>query len=109
MASASIRQYRGISGATVAGGVGVIIDTNGHLGTVVSSERFKDNVQPWWERGTLLMRIEAPGVEPVFPEKDQAINYAQTRAWFRSGEIRILDSSGNVERIIPFNDTKRKL
>ena len=36
----------GISGATVAGGVGVIIDTNGKLGTVVSSERFKDNVQP---------------------------------------------------------------
>src|SRR5213079_970785 len=36
----------GISGATVAGGVGVIIDTNGKLGTVVSSERFKDEVKP---------------------------------------------------------------
>src|SRR5262249_33214668 len=36
----------GISGATVAGGVGVIIDTNGHLGTIVSSERFKEAVQP---------------------------------------------------------------
>src|SRR5438552_15306511 len=36
----------GISGVTVAGGVGVIIDTNGHLGTVVSSERFKDAIQP---------------------------------------------------------------
>ena len=36
----------GISGVTVAGGVGVIIDTNGHLGTVVSSERFKDSIQP---------------------------------------------------------------
>src|SRR5207237_339066 len=36
----------GISGVTVAGGVGVIIDTNGHLGTVVSSERFKDQVKP---------------------------------------------------------------
>ena len=53
--------------------------------------------------------FEAPGVEPEFPEKDQAINYAQTRACFRSGEIRILDSSGNVERIIPFNETNRKL
>ena len=42
----------------------------------------------------------APGVEPVFPEKRQAINYAETRACFRSGEIRILDSSGNVERTI---------
>jgi hypothetical protein len=32
--------------------------------------------------------FEAPGVEPVFPQKDQAINYAQNRASFRSGEIR---------------------
>jgi hypothetical protein len=53
--------------------------------------------------------FEAPGVEPVFPEKRQAINYAEGRTWFRSGEIRILDPSGNVERIIPFNDTERKL
>ena len=53
--------------------------------------------------------FEAPGVEPVFPEKRQAINYAEGRAWFRSGEIRILDASGNVERVIPFDDTNRKL
>ena len=46
--------------------------------------------------------FEAPGVEPVFLEKRQAINYAEGRAWFRSGEIRILDSSGNVESVIPF-------
>src|SRR5204863_4962180 len=36
----------GISGVTVAGGVGVIVDSNGHLGTVVSSERFKDGIKP---------------------------------------------------------------
>src|SRR5437660_2666306 len=36
----------GISGAAVAGGVGVIIDSSGHLGTVVSSERFKDEIKP---------------------------------------------------------------
>jgi hypothetical protein len=53
--------------------------------------------------------FEAPGVEPVFLEKQQAINYAQGRASFRSGEIRVLDSSGNVERVIPFDDTKRRL
>ena len=53
--------------------------------------------------------FEAPGVEPVFPEKDQAINYAQNRASFRSGEIRILESSGYVERTIAFNETDRKL
>jgi Chaperone of endosialidase len=36
----------GIRGVTVAGGVGVIVDTNGQLGTVVSSERFKGQIQP---------------------------------------------------------------
>jgi len=45
----------------------------------------------------------------VFPEKRQAINYAEGRACFRSGEIRILDSSGNVERTITFNEANRKL
>ncbi len=53
--------------------------------------------------------FEGPGVEPVFLTKDDAISYAQGRACFRSGEIRILGSSGNVERIIPFDDTKRRL
>jgi hypothetical protein len=36
----------GISGVTVAAGVGVIVDRDGQLGTVVSSERFKDSVKP---------------------------------------------------------------
>jgi hypothetical protein len=34
--------------------------------------------------------FEAEGVEPVFPKKDHAIDYAQNRACFRSVEIRIL-------------------
>ena len=53
--------------------------------------------------------FEAPGVEPVCPTKDDAISYAQARARFRSGEIRVLDSTGNVERTIAFNDSDRKL
>ena len=53
--------------------------------------------------------FEASGVEPVFPKKDQAIDYAQNRACFRSGEILVLDSSGNVERTIAFSEADRKL
>src|SRR5439155_6442673 len=34
-----------ISGATVASGVGVVIDSNGHLGTVQSSARFKEAIK----------------------------------------------------------------
>ena len=53
--------------------------------------------------------FEAPGVEPVFPEKDQAIGYAETRACFRKGEIRVLDATGNIERTIAFDETDRGL
>jgi hypothetical protein len=53
--------------------------------------------------------FEAPGIEPVFLHQEQAIDYAKNRACIRSGEIRILDSNGVVERIIPFNETDRKL
>jgi hypothetical protein len=47
--------------------------------------------------------FEAPGVEPVFLDQEQATDYAKCRACFRSGEIRILDSNGAVARIIPFD------
>ena len=53
--------------------------------------------------------FEAPGVEPVFPTKNDAISYAQARVRFRAGEIRVLDSSENVERTLAFNDSDRKL
>jgi hypothetical protein len=36
----------GISGATVPTGVGVVVDANGHLGTITSSARFKEAIQP---------------------------------------------------------------
>ncbi len=53
--------------------------------------------------------FEARGVEPVFPQKDQAIGYAETRACFRSGEIRVLDSTGKLERTIAFSEADRML
>ena len=48
----------GISGVTVAGGVGVVIDTNGQLGTVVSSERFKDNIKPMDKASEAILSLE---------------------------------------------------
>ena len=41
--------------------------------------------------------------------RDQAIGYAETRARLRTGEIRIFDSTGNVERVIAFDDANRRL
>jgi len=53
--------------------------------------------------------FESPGVEPVFPKKDQAIDYAQNRASFRPSQIHVLDSTGKLERTIPFSEADRKL
>jgi hypothetical protein len=52
---------------------------------------------------------EIPGVQPVFLNQEDAIDYATGRACFRSGEIRILDSSGVIARVIPFSETNRRL
>jgi hypothetical protein len=46
---------------------------------------------------------ENPGVQPLFLNQKDAIDYATGRACFRSGEIRIVNSNGAVERIIPFH------
>jgi hypothetical protein len=48
-------------------------------------------------------------VEPVFAERDQAINDASNRGSFRSGEIRILDPAGKVEETISFDEMERRL
>src|SRR5438876_860042 len=48
----------GISGVTVAGGVGVIIDARGHLGTVVSSERFKDQIKPMDKASEAILALQ---------------------------------------------------
>jgi hypothetical protein len=53
--------------------------------------------------------LKLPAFELVFPKKDPAMDYAQNRARFRSGEVWVFDATGNIERIIPFDDTKRKL
>jgi hypothetical protein len=48
----------GISGATVAGGVTVIVDANGHLGTIVSSERFKDEIKPMDKASEAILALK---------------------------------------------------
>jgi hypothetical protein len=52
--------------------------------------------------------LNAPGVEPVFLLKEQALSYAKGRASFRSGEIRVLDSAGKLQETISFNGNPAK-
>jgi hypothetical protein len=48
----------GISGETVPDGVGVIVGSNGQLGTVVSSERFKDEVKPMDKASEAILSLK---------------------------------------------------
>ena len=45
-----------------------------------------------------------------FQRMHQKLFYgSQCRASFRLGEIRVLDSKGQIDRVIPFNDTNREV
>ena len=48
----------GISEATVASGVGVIVGSSGQLGTVVSSERFKDAIRPMDKASEAILALK---------------------------------------------------
>ena len=47
----------GISGKTVAGGVGVIVNSQGQLGTIQSSARFKDDIRPMDQTSEALLKL----------------------------------------------------
>jgi hypothetical protein len=47
----------GIHGATSSGGVGVLVNANGTLGTTTSSARFKRDVEDLGDASDLLMRL----------------------------------------------------
>jgi len=73
---------------------------NGHHMTIIEIRPFRNGWQV----------CEAPGVQPVFLNQQQAIDYAQGGAWFCSGDIRIPDSSGNVgSGRSHFSEADRKL
>ena len=48
----------GISGAAVPGGVGVIVDSSGHLGTVVSSAHYKDAIKPMDKASEAILALK---------------------------------------------------
>jgi hypothetical protein len=48
----------GISGATVASGVAVVAGTDGHLGTIVSSREFKDEIKPMDKSSETILELK---------------------------------------------------
>src|SRR5213592_3867221 len=64
VAGRGIREFQsntyiaGISGVTIAGGVPVIIDADGHLGSTTSSERFKDEIKPMDKASEAILALK---------------------------------------------------
>ena len=48
----------GIHGVTVASAVGVVVDVNGHLGTVTSSARFKEAIKPMDKASEAILALK---------------------------------------------------
>jgi hypothetical protein len=48
----------GIAGATVPAGVAVIVNASGHLGTITSSERFKDAIKPMDKASEAILALQ---------------------------------------------------
>ena len=48
--------------------------------------------------------FEGNGIEPYFSEREQAIHYAESRTALRRGEIRILNTHGEIEETITFDE-----
>jgi len=63
----------GIRGATVVGGVPVVIDGSGQLGTIVSSKRFKKEIQPMEKASEAILALK----RVTFLYKSDATNTPQ--------------------------------
>src|SRR5436309_1299863 len=48
----------GISGVTIAAGLPVIIDVDGHLGSITSSQRFKDEIKPMEKASEVILALK---------------------------------------------------
>lgn len=59
----------GISGVTVAGGVGVVVDSTGRLGTVTSSQRLKETIKPMDKASEAVLALK-PVTYRYKPELD---------------------------------------
>jgi hypothetical protein len=48
----------GINGVTVAGGIGVVIDDHGHLGTTTSSVRYKSDIKAMNQASEAILKLQ---------------------------------------------------
>jgi hypothetical protein len=92
----------GIRGATVAGGVGVIVGTTGQLGTVQSSARFKEDIKPMNTASKAILALKPVTFrykEELDPGKTPQFGLIAEEVEKVSPELVVRDEDGKVETV----------
>lgn len=87
----------GISGKTVASGTGVIINSQGQLGTVQSSARFKDDIRPMEKASEAVLKLKPVTFrykEELDPDKVPQFGLIAEEVEKVSGDLIVRDEEG---------------
>jgi len=92
----------GISGKTVANGVGVIINSNGQLGTIQSSARFKDDIEPMDKTSEAVLKLKPVTFrykEELDPEKVPQFGLIAEEVEKIDPDLVVKDEEGKVSTV----------
>jgi len=93
---------RGISGTTVASGATVLVASNGHLGTVTSSKRFKDEIKPMDEASEALYSLKPVTFrykKEIDPAGTQQFGLVAEDVEKVNSDLVVRDEHGNVNSV----------
>jgi hypothetical protein len=92
----------GISGKTVASGVGVIINSSGQLGTIQSSARYKDDVKPMDKASEAILALRPVAFrykEELDPDKIPQFGLIAEDVEKVSPDLVVRDEEGRVTTV----------
>ena len=93
---------RGISGATVASGAAVLVASNGHLGTLTSSKRFKDDIKPMDNASEALFALKPVTFrykKELDPARTQQFGLVAEDVEKVNPELVVRDQNGKVNSV----------
>jgi hypothetical protein len=92
----------GIRGATVASGVAVVVSSNGQLGTVTSSARFKEAIKPMDETSETILRLKPVTFhykEELDPDKIPQFGLIAEQVEKVNPDLVVRDEEGRVNTV----------
>ena len=92
----------GISGKTVASGVGVIINSSGQLGTIQSSARFKEAIKPMNKASEAILSLQPVSFrykEEIDPEKIPQFGLIAEEVEKVNPDLVVRDADGKINTV----------